>query len=387
MSVSLQELISDLEVYTDNYDTGTITSDIKIRHINRAIEWVKRKIAFPSDERIQEIRFCQDQLYYDLDSDVNELLYAKYKTDADNDANPWENRPYQEIHRRIGRGDKRNWFGETHIKGAKQVAIWGYNKLGGATLFNLDDDEGWTLLNDASGLAVDTLQKQEGSASLSFDITNSAGTASIENLDVDLDIKALIEREGFIKLYTYLTDNDIDDITLWLYDDASNYYTITTTEDDSGDAFAENEWIKIGFDFEDLVTVGTPDPEEITRIRVEYDLGSGFVSATDFRIDHIFTCFPDTLELIYLSSIKGTNSSGATNKTILDDLTDLADLGHDDCRELVARRASLTLYPSLRANPEWYGEYVRQMKETLGDFARRWPRKRTANSSETRFVR
>lgn len=389
MSITLQDLLNELDDASGNYDTGSVSLAIKKRHINRAIEWSKRKLGFPTDERIQEINFSEDQLYYNTNSDFDEALYLFYNEESENiPGDNWEPALYGDILRRRGEGDRRHLFGETHINGTKQVAIHGYNKRGSSTLYDMDSVGDWTVDDDASNLTLDENQKKFGSGSLNFDIVNSAGTASLINASANFSIKELILNDGYIKFWNYMTDADIDDVTLWLYQTDSKYYTITETDQDDSTAFEANKWTKLGFGLENRVEVGSPDIDDnITKIRIEYDLGAGFVSATDFRVDQIFQVFPDKLDFIYKSNIKGTDSAGTTNKTTLGELDDIALLGHDDLAPLIGMRAAITLWPALRADAEWYRAYKVDLRELLRDFARRAPRVRTAGSRSTRLAR
>src|SRR5690606_4906627 len=122
----------------------------------------------PSDEKKQTIRFSEDQLYYTLNSDVDELLFLFWENETYNTlGNNWEYAPYDEIIARRGEGSRKFLFGETHINGSKQVAIHGYNQIGSSTLFDMDAVGDWEVDDDASSLALDTDQKYEGSGSLS----------------------------------------------------------------------------------------------------------------------------------------------------------------------------------------------------------------------------
>lgn len=390
MSTTLQDVLNTLEDYSGQYDTGVVNQSIKIRHINRAIEWVKRKVGLPADERQQTIRFSQDKLFYNLNSDVDELLYLWWDEQNMNTVGrTWEQARYEEILKLQGEGTRKYKFAQTHINGSNQAVIWGYNKIGQTTIDEFDLVGDWEVAGDASSLTRDDSRKFQGGASLSFDITNSTGLASITNDDINLPIKDLIDKNGSIKLYTWMSDNDIDDVTLYLYETSSKYYTITVTTDDDGTAFAEDAWIKLGFDLEDRVEVGSPDKDNnITQIKTEFDLGSGFTSATDFGVDYMYQVFPDDLDLVYKSKIKGTDTTGTTNKNTLDTVTDIVALGdNDDLATIIGLRAAYTLWPALRGDANWYMLYNKEIKETLGDFARRNPRRRTAGSFNTHLRR
>jgi len=385
MSTTIQDLVNELEDFSGNYDTGTVNDAIKIRHIDRAIAWVKREIGLPEDDRIQTIRFSQDQLYYTLNTDVDELLYLLWEEDAQNDVGlTWSQAPYDEILRHRGSGDRKYQFAQTFINGSKQIVIWGYNKLGGSTLDSMDNVGDWKAEGDASGLAKDDDVYYEGNASLSFDITNATGVASIVNDNVNIPIKDLIDKNGAIKIWNYMTDANIDDVTLYLYETDDKYYTINVTAQDDGTDFEADKWTKLGFYLENKTAVGSPDKNNnITKIKIEYDLGDGFTTASDFRVDQIFEVYPDDLELVYKSAIKGTDSTGATNKTTLNSATDIVAIGHDDLRSLIGMRACITLWPALKGDKDMYGAFIQELNSSKKSFARRSPRRRTAGTFKT----
>lgn len=388
MSTTVQDVLNDLNDLTGEYQTGTATDSIKIRHINKAVEWVKRKIGLPSDEVKQTINWSQDQIFYDLNSDVDELLYIYWKKQSPNTHERyWTNvGNYDEILKRQGDANKRFNFAETHINGSKQVAISGYNITPPSTIDSMDEVGTWEVSGDASALAVDVYTKYAGTGSLSFSVTNSSGVASIIDDSVTLNIDDLIKNNGMIKLRQYLSSANIDDVALYLYTDDSNYWTITETDLDDSTAFTASNWDKVGFPMANRVATGSPTATNITKIRIEYDLGAGFTTGT-IKVDDLFLAYPDELELVYKTSIKGTDSTGVVNRTTLKDVTDIVNLGHDDLAELVAHKAALRIWPTLKGDKEFWAAYRQLEKELLGDFARRYPRKRTSGTRETSFNR
>lgn len=383
MSILLSDLLTAVDDATGNYATGVIDTEVKKRAINRAIEFLKRKIGFPSDEKIQSFYFSEDQLYYDCAVDFDEGIWLGYNDQRLNTPSAmWEYEMYPDILRRTGSGLTKQRFSFTTINGSNQVMMLGSNIAKGSTLDALDDATEWVVTGDASNLEQETFQTYDGNTALRFDITNSTGVAGIERDDFSLDLEELFQKHGRIKFWNYMTDNDIDDVTIYLKTDDSNYYTITEDDQDDGTAFAQDEWTKIGFSVDDAVSVGTPDSTGITEIRLEYDLGAGFTSAADFRVDKLFTSFPDKMDLIYYSRYKGTDTTGVTSRTDLTTTTDIASFGitSPDMLDLVARKAALTLMPSLRGDKEFYSAYVADLNDWIKTWTRAYPRKRLQGS-------
>lgn len=389
MSVTLSDIIQDVRYETGSYSTGTNNNPKVINAINRSIEYIKRRLGLPSDEKIHAFSYCADQLYYDLSTDFDESILIKYNNDFYNTpVYEWESFSYPDIIRTTGNSPKKR-YAFTSINGRKQLMMVGSNIRSGETIEEFEAIGDWTDEDDASGLALDTFQKYAGAGSLSFDITNSTGLATLQTTGLSLDLEDLFENNGFIKFWTYMTDNNIDDITLKLMTDNSNYYSIIEDDEDNGDAFSENEWVKIGFPLDNAVTVGTPNSNNITKIRVEYDLGSGFTSATDFRIDQMFSVFPDQMDLIYYSSYKGTDTTGATNKVLLDTVTDKLSIGEmfQDYRGIIAKKAAIILWPQLRGDAQTLIIKKQEFEEEMKTLARSFPRKRGMMNALTHKLR
>lgn len=380
MSITLADLRSATRDHLGHYRGSTLDPGQLDRQINRSIEYIKRKFGLPSDEKKQSFLYCDDQYFIPVNSDFDESILIKYQ---DNNYNTpqyqWDFLNYPDLFHNLGnRPDFKYSF--TTINGSKQLMMVGRNIRSGSTLFDFEAVGDWTDEDDASGLALDGLQKYSGDGSLAFDISNSTGTATLQITGLSLDFEDLFENNGYVKFWNYMTDNNIDDVTLKLMVDDSNYYSIVEDDQDDGTAFAENEWTKLGFPLDDAVKTGTPShTDTITKIRIEYDLGAGFTSATDFRIDNMFTVFPDEMDLIYYSSIKGTNAAGTSNVTQLTAADDKLAIGEmfEDWIDPIARRAALSIMPQLKGDPQWYGVYTQEWNDLMKTLGRSYPRKRS----------
>jgi hypothetical protein len=375
--ITVQDVLNNTNDILGHYTTGGIDPGQKLRQINRSIEYVKRRLGLPSDEKVHQILFSQDQIFIDLPSDFDEAIVLRYNDENYNRPGyEWEYFDYTDILRRTG--DQPDFkFGFTSINGTKQLAMVGHNIRRGETLNTCDSVTDFTAEDDASDLTIDEFQVYEGDASLKFDITNSAGVATI-SLSVSKDFEELFSRHGYLKLWTFLTDNNIDDISVKLLTDDSNYYTIVEDDQDDGTAFTEDEWIKVGFPMDNAIATGSPDMTNITEIKFEFDLGDGFVSAADFRIDQIFTSFPDKMDLVYYSSIKGTDTTGATTKTQLTELSDKLAIGEmfEDYVDAIAKKAAINIWPSLKGDKEFYLDLKTDFNDLMRTLGRVYPRKR-----------
>ncbi len=388
MSILLQDILTQTQDYLGNFSTGVLDQQVKIRAINRAMEFLKKKIGFPSDEKIHTFWFSEDQLYFDCPADFDEgyqLLYHDPRLNTPQ--NEWEYLMYPDILRKTG-NSARQLFSFTTINGRNQILMLGSNLNKGFNIDSMDSDDDWAVTGSATGLEVDTFQTYDGIGALRFDI-GSSSNGGIERDDFDLDLETLFEGHGFIKFWNYMTDENIDDITLYLKTDDSNYYTIVADAQDNGSDFAEDQWTKIGFPMDDALVVGTPDASNITEIKIDYDPGAGFTTASDFRVDLMFATYPDQMDLLYYSRYKGTDDTGATNRINLTETDDIASFGSfaPDMLDLVARQAALFCAPSLRMDKDFYGEYKTLLTEWIKTWGRSNPRKRLTGSFSTKLRR
>lgn len=377
MSTTLQDIDSLTQDYCGNYSTGTSRDDVRYRAINRAIEWLKRVISVPNDEDVYSFWYSDDQMFYDLPAKFAEALELKYHNPLSNrNDNKWDYFDYPTVLQNAG-GSRRNRWSVTNINGKKQLVVVGYNGITGQTLLSMDSLTNVAASGSASGLALNIITRYEGTGSIQFDI-DSAGVANIVFSNVNFDMEELFERSGFLKFFTKMTDSRMDSIALQLRSSVGNHYTLTTTTADDGTAFIANEWQKIGFQTEDAVPTGTPDLKSITQVTISFDPNAAMTSAADFLIDQLFTSFPEQMDLVMYTNIKGTDTTGLTEKTELTLPTDILLFSgdYDDFADLVAQRAAINLYPQLRGDKEAFILFKQDFNDNLKTFGRRWPRKR-----------
>lgn len=378
MSTNLNDVHLLTKDYVGNYSTGTIRDDVSYRAINRAIEYLKRIISVPNDEEIHSFWYTDDQFFYDLPAKFAEALQLKYHNPlANRPDNIWDYFDYPSVLQGVG-GSRRNRWSITNINGRKQLVVVGHNGITGQTILTMDSDTDVAVDDDASGLTVNTLTRYEGTGAIQFDITNSAGVAGIVFSNINHDLEELFERSGFLKFMAFMTDANIDSIAIKLQSSIGNYYTITTAVADDGTDFVANDWQKIGFHTEDAVATGTPDLNAITQITIEFDLGAGFTSAADFLIDQLFTAYPEQMDLVMYTNIKGTDTTGVTEKAVLTSADDilLFSEDYDEFADLVAQRAAINIWPQLRGDKEQYMMLKQDFNDNLKTFGRKWPRKR-----------
>lgn len=388
MAQTLQDIRNAMKDYVGNYSTGSLRDDVTDRFINRAIERLKRQIAIPADEVIYSFWYTQDKLFYDLPASFREALYVQYNTKNINTlANKWEYFDYPTVLQTVGSSPANRWS-FTHINGKKQLVMAGLNRQLGRTIVSFDTLTNISVADDASGLTLDSIIKLNSTASVSFDITDSTGVATVAITNLSLDLEELFERQGFLKVYSWMTAGNIDDVTIKLISSTGNYYSIVATQNDDGVDFTQDEWQKIAWHTNDKVTVGTPVLSAITDIEIEFGLGTGFTSATEFRLDTLFTVFGEKMDLVHFSNKKGTTSAGVEkpNLTLPDDIPWYSG-NYDDYTDLIAQQAALMAWPQLRGDKEQYMLLRADFKENLMTYTKSFPRKRVQGQFRHRLAR
>lgn len=377
MSTTLNDIELLTRDYVGSYSTGQIDTDKVYRAINRAVEYVKREVSFPNDEKTFTFKFSNDRYYYDAPDDFVEALLLSYKTESAN--NPWNGftyHDYPDIIERAGTIRENRWT-VVNFNGKRQIMIVGRNQINPSTLESADDTTGWAVSGDASDLTQDTNQYVQGYASLSFDVVRSSGVARVTKTVTATDLRHIFEKKAEFKINQYLTDNNVTSVALKVMSSPSDYYLMTAALTDNDLAFPQDEWFKIAFDTEDAVIVGSPDSSAITTYQIEYTLPVSFTAATDFRIDSLYAIFPEKVQLIYTSNYKGTNASGTPIKTLATATDTLAFSDeYDDYADLVAQRAAINLWSQLRGDSNEYINLVRDFRLNMRSFTKRHPRRR-----------
>ncbi len=206
----VQDIINRANDLIANYTTGSIDLGNRMRAVNSAIEYIKRKMTFPSDEVMKQISFTEDNFYYNLDVDFNEGLFVFYDNPALNfPENAWNYAPYGDILRMSGRQFRSaNYFSWLPINGKMQLLLFGRNLNQGSTLNTFDSIVNPLIAasNDAENLRIDNNIFKEGSGSTAFDIDSGlsgTGKATIK-WTTNFDFTTLLQNGGFFKLWVWL---------------------------------------------------------------------------------------------------------------------------------------------------------------------------------------
>ena len=384
--INVQDVINRISDHIGNYSTGQANTDHKIRAADYAVNYLKKRVAFPLDEKKTTFDYSQDTIFYDMPVDFMESLGLFYDdVNLNFPETNWEYRPYLELKRRTGAVSNKNYWSHTTENGTHQLALVGRNLNQGTSIESFDSAL-WGISGDTTSIAFDTNVKIEGSASQKINITASSNTATIVKTGLNIDVRAIHENNGFFKVYSYIKSLDILRYRIEYGTDSSNYYTISTTTQSDGTAFALNEWNLLSFASVNKVMTGSPNDAQITYIKLHIDLDVGFGTVNDFRFDWLYTVIPDKMDFLYRTKYKATNQAGTTYKTKLTDIGDIL-LLDEEWIEPIALKGALYIQPALKGDINFFQLYKMECEDVIKQFARTWPRIRENNYLGHRLLR
>lgn len=188
----------------------------------------------------------------------------------------------------------------------------------------------WTLFGDGTNLTADTDNYIHGNGCINWDISSAGGTtAGIYNSGLNkFDVtNYLTAGSAFVWVYNYSATN-LTNYILRVGSDSSNYYSMTVTTDNAGNAFSAG-WNLIRWDFSGKSTTGTPDDDQCDYVAMYMTKDAAKVSETDYRFDYLVLKKGDIWEIAYYSKYPWQNTSG----TWLQDSTDTTDYINADADE------------------------------------------------------
>lgn len=170
------------------------------------------------------------------------------------------------------------------------------------------DDGTWAASVDAGGLVADTLNKVEGNGSLRFNLDGATTSGVLTNSTSTAVDLTDYEDVGSIFMSIYLPDADmLTSLNLKWGDDASNYWSVSTTTQQDGTAFKQG-WNIIRFDWDSATETGTPTVTSVNYyvLTITYD-GDAH---NNLRVDNLTIKNGEVMDMTYYSSNLFTSSSG-----------------------------------------------------------------------------
>ena len=390
-TVTFKDILNQIDDYCTNFTASTIDYGNKQRAANRAIESVKRKLGI--DQRVFSFYFYEDTRFYDTPTGFNELLQLYYNTNStafpsvltsslnyNNQQNRWDVVRDIDILRNSGGYPRRNEVASTTMNAKNQLVMHGKNIHGSVILNSFNSMNGLTFSTDIVNTGIDTNIFKQGGGSLKFDI-NSGLSASIVTYPVALNVTSALNTVSAFRMYIDLpigTSGFFSNVELRLLSSVGNYYTMNATTQDDGTAWTENAWDRISFSLANATTVGSPVAGQITQVQIVLNHSGTFAPVTNFRIDYLYQIFPDYMDCNYYTAYKGTDTTGATDKIILDTDSDILYFSNyaPDLIDVVAIKAALRLFPQLRGDITFWQMYKADYTDAMNNFGKIFPRKR-----------
>ena len=397
--VTLQNLIDQVSDFMASYSSTTISLGNVERGINRAIEFVQRRLGLPSDNAIQSFYFYEDTPYYDCATGFNELIGLKYNTSANSnpvDCNPnvprrrWNVYKDIEIMQLSGQWPDENQVAFTTVNGKSQLLLHGRNQRGSQTINPLNSTNGLTFSTDITA-SVDTNVYKYSNGSLKLNI-NTSLSASYLTFSGMWSIASLLNTNGAYRMYIDFptgTTGYFTNVELRLQSSVGNYYSILATVQSDGTAWNSNAWSLLSWQLSNATVVGSPNPAQITSMYVYLNHSGSYAAVTGIRFNYLYQITPDYIDAVYYSAYKGTDLTGATPKIILDTPSDICSFGSiaPDLILPISLKAAATLSPQILASPEFQAIWKADFLEAMEVFGRVYPRRRATGQFGQSYVR
>lgn len=397
MSVSLNDIVLQTDDLLSNYNVTTVDKGNVYRAINRSIEYVQRKLGLPSDKKIHSFYYYEDTPFYTAPNGFNELLQVYYNNSSliDVNHNYQKNRWYVfkdiEMLRTSAPIQVRNKVAWTTINQLSQLYLLGSNLYGMSTINSFDSTTGLTFSSNISNTSIDTDVKKQGSGSLKFDMSNALTSTTISFTGV-WDMSAIFTFLAAHRLYLNLPTGaaaQLSSLSLQFQSSTGNFYELSTTTQDTGEAFTENVWDRVSFSTASYTTTGSPNSKLINKITLTFYHSGSFTGITGMRIDDLYQIIPDYLDAVYYSAYKGTDVTGDTPKILLTTASDIVSFGDyaPDLIMPIALKAATILNPQLRADKDFASLYKSEFTDHITLMSRTYPRQRQAGNAQTQLIR
>lgn len=400
VTVTFQDLINQTADLVGNYTTSTIDLGNTQRAVNRAVEYVQRRLGLPSDRKIFTFNYYEDTKFYALPVGYSEDIELYYNTtngnvggDHNTPENRWDRTEDTAILRSSGQYSSQKKYSFTTMNGSNQVLLNGSNLRPGVLLNSLDSISGLTFSSSISGAAVDNNIFKQGAGSVSFNVNTGESTSTITMTGVNYDIRQFLNGNAAYRLYVFfptgVTTSVITNVGLNLVSSAGNSYNITATTDYLGAAWASNGWSLLSFPLANATQTGSPVASSITSVSITLPHAGSFTPFTTMRIDDLYVVNPDIMDLTYYSSYKGTDTTGNTAKVLMDTSSDILSFGSfaPDLIWPIAIKAAAILMPQLRADVNFLQLYNGDFEKTMLLYGKQYPRKRNNNAAPSQLRR
>lgn len=188
----------------------------------------------------------------------------------------------------------------------------------------LNDNGVWNVGGGATALQSDLVNYVSGNSSLSFNLQAGFSSGYLENTSSQSVNLSTVLNQSTLFLWTYFpTATAFSSVELRWGSSSTNYYSQTATVNQQNTAFI-NGWNLLAFPWVSAMTVGAPDPSNLTYLHVTWNYNSTLQTAV--RLDNITSCLGSILNCSYYSKYLFQNpTTGTWQQTVLTD-SDLINL-------------------------------------------------------------
>ena len=298
MKVTLANLLADILDKTRNSTTGALDNSKRTRAINRVLEDLQDTGDWEFTKRTKTFFFIDGVSEYNLEDYVGTNAQDIDGSTSVNDfKNPYDLKPVDEAGRSLDFKDvkevrekiRRNRISNVLDYGVdNNLLVINYPKQISAQLHNCDSLTANGVVSasgDAINLTIDTVEFQEGSGSVNFDV--SAGNSLVITFtDFNAkDLETLQNKSHFLFRQFLPTITNFTSIKAEWGDDGSNNWSKTETVPAANQTLATG-WSRWAFRWADATENGSPTPTSINFVRITITFSSA-ITDTDFRIDDI----------------------------------------------------------------------------------------------------
>lgn len=255
-------LLSTILSRMNRWPSAMVVEDAyKIRDLDTALRELKRYLTPPWVLRRGSLRVFHDVKEYPIASDHDELAYLdKQNIEEYSQAARFWNTSIQQFYEQVN--NQRNLMSEVWLDGTKILGVdYKSKQIGSKILSQADDNDEYTVSDDATASVEDTVNLKKGSSSIKVTIVSSTGTATIKNTFTSFSDSKYKNKYHFRWIYLDAAPTSIE---MRLQTDDSNYLSSgALTTQFNGQALQADQWNLIAYGLNNATEVGTFDSGDI----------------------------------------------------------------------------------------------------------------------------
>lgn len=360
MALTVANNITNLDTYIGDNSTDRVSQAERLQALTEATVWLLEELGNDHAVKTYTLNYLDTVHYYKVTTAVSDLLASADLRRAVLDQTiSAAHKSARELAEDIGQGSNEFAWAIERRDGDAYIVVNLDSKNKSKTIDSFDRVGDWeadTTNSDATNVTLDTVEFQEGSGSLNFDVDVSQSVnnkATIQNTELDsFDLSSYIDIGSWL-LEVYIPENlYVSSYTLTWGSDTSNYWSATVTTDIDGSSLADG-WNKLKFNWADATKTGSPDESAIDYIAITVNYTGDQTDDTDFRLDYLRIANPEKLTYHYVSWDVGTDTNG-TDITAFSATTDIPFYSgqYDQYKYPVAHKAASILLFALRLREE-----------------------------------